>query len=200
MIYISNIKIKDNTYPGNNLSQKSFNIDCGDVVLLVGDQGCGKSTLLKMLQQNHKDLKLTFSEEMKGKEVKSFYFDTEKDNPRAKDIQMFSNPNGTDRGIGTKNALLSYLQSHGEVMREFVIEPLLQAKDCVILLDEPESGLSLMNQHKLKEAIKIAVKNGCQLFIATHCIVLIEYLNIYDVENNESLLGVDYISRIKRKF
>lgn len=197
-MYIEKIKITDKTYP-SNIFKKGYEIKCSNVNLLVGNQGCGKSTLLKLIQQNHSDIELTLSEEIIMKGVPTFYFDTEKDNPRVKDPELFTNTNGESIGIGYGGAIASRFRSHGEVLQEFIIDPIIKAKDCVILLDEPESGLSITNQFKLINAIKVAVTNNCQLFIATHCYPLIENFDVISLEHKKLMTGrkfIDLVSKI----
>ena len=197
MIHIENIKIIDKTYPSNVL-KKGFEINCSSVNLLVGNQGCGKSTLLKLLQKNHNDLKLKLSDNVLKNGISSFYFNSEKDNPRVKNHQLFTKPNGEDIGIGYRGALLSLFRSHGEVLQEFIIEPILKSKDCVILLDEPESGLSITNQFKLISAINKAVEMNCQFFIATHCYPLIESFDVISLEHKKQMKGIDFINKVKK--
>lgn len=197
MVFVEKIELISQTYPGSNVLSKDFNVECSDVNLFVGDQGCGKSTLLKLLQTNHSDVKLTFSDYVKKNGVETFYFNSEIDNPRIKDPELFTKPNGEDVGIGYGGALISRFKSHGEILEKFIINPLLNAKNCVILLDEPESGLSITNQFKLMDAIKTAVNNNCQLFIATHCYPIIEQFNVISLEHNQQMIGVDFITKIK---
>lgn len=174
-----------------------FEIACGDINLLVGCQGCGKSSLLNLIQKNHSDLEVEVSDFVKVNGVSTFFFDSERDNPRVKDPQMFSNSEGEDVGIGVGGALYSRFRSHGEVLQDFVINPLLKAKDCVILLDEPESGLSITNQLRFIDLVKAAVANGCQFFIATHCYPLIEAFDVISLEHRKQMRGVDFISLLK---
>lgn len=195
MIHIEKIKVVDKTYPSNVL-KKGFVINCESVNLLVGDQGCGKSTLLELLQKNHKDLELTLSKNTIENGVNSFYFNSETDNPRIKDPNMFTTPTGVDVGIGYVGALTSRFRSHGEVLQDFIIDPILKAKDCVILLDEPESGLSITNQFKLISAINVAVQNNCQLFIATHCYPLIKNFNVISLEHKKQMKGSEFIKKV----
>jgi predicted ATPase len=110
---------------------------------------------------------------------------------------MFTKPSGENVGIGYGNALASRFKSHGEILEHFVITPILKAKDCVILLDEPESGLSLTNQFRLVDAINKAVKNNCQFFIATHCYPLIESFDVISLEHKKQMSGKDFIDLIK---
>lgn len=196
MLHIESIKVVNNTYPSNIL-EVGMEIKCTSVNLLVGNQGCGKSTLLEMLQKNHKDIKLTLSDNVIQNGINSFYFDSEKDNPRVKDPQLYTKANGDNVGIGYAGALTSRFKSHGEVLEKFIINPILEAKDCVILLDEPESGLSITNQFKLIDAIDKAVERGCQFFIATHCYPLIEKFDVISLEHNRQMSGVDFINKAK---
>jgi predicted ATPase len=195
MRHIETIKVVDKTYPSNVLDI-GFEIECESINLLVGNQGCGKSTLLTLLQQNHKDIELKLAENTIKNGVSSFYFDSERDNPRIKDPQMFTKPSGEDVGIGYGGALASRFRSHGEVLEEFIIGPTLKAKDCVILLDEPESGLSITNQFRMIAAIKKAVENNCQFFIATHCYPLIKEFNVISLEHKEKMRGDEFISKV----
>ena len=199
MVHVEKIKIVDNNYPTNKI-KKGFEIICESVNLLVGNQGCGKSTLLKLLQENHGDLKLQLSEHVLKNGVNTFYFDTEKDNPRMKDPELYTTPSGQDIGIGFKGALTTRFHSHGEIIESFVIDPLLKAKDSVIFIDEPESGLSITNQFKLISAINKAVKNGCQIFIATHCYPLIENYNVISLEHLEQMSGKEFINKLKDSY
>lgn len=197
MIYVEKIKIVDKTYPGN-IFKKGSEIDFSDVNLFVGNQGCGKSTLLQLLKNNHKDIQLTLSKETLKNGVSTFYFDTEKDNPRVKDLNHYTTPDGRSKGIGMGAALATHFNSHGEVLEAFVIKPLLDAKDCVIILDEPESGLSITNQFKLIYAINKAVENNCQLFIATHCYPLIEKFDVISLQHNKKMSGSEFIKKVSK--
>lgn len=196
MIHIKTIKIKDKTFAGTKVLKKGFKINCGSVNLFVGNQGCGKSTMLQLLQKVHPDLELSLSDNVLKNGVSSFYFDTEKDNPRVKDPQFYTTPNGQSRGIGMGGALASHFLSHGEVLQDFILKPLESAKNSVILLDEPESGLSLTNQFKLIDAINNAVKNDCQFFIATHCYPLIQNFDVISLEHNKQMKGVEFIDKV----
>lgn len=199
MIFIENIKIKDKTYVGSHVLDKKFKIKCSDVNLLVGNQGCGKSTLLKLLQENHSDIEIKLSKNIPSGGVSTFYFDSEKDNPRVKDPELFTKPSGESIGIGYGGAVASRFKSHGEVLETFIIDPLLEFKDCVILLDEPESGLSITNQFKFINAINTAVENNCQFFIATHCYPLIQAFDVISLEHKKHMSGIEFIDKLREE-
>lgn len=167
--------------------------------LIVGDQGCGKSTLLQGLSKNSIWLKISLTDDVITNGVSTFMLDTEKQNPRLSSLDNYSNPNGTSRGIGVGGAIASRFMSHGECIRDMVIQPLKKAKDCVIFFDEPESGLSVRSQYKLIKELNLAAKRGCQIFIATHCIPLIESENwVYSLEDKAWMTSSDFILNQKK--
>lgn len=196
MRYIESVKIIGNSYPSNKMDI-GYEFKCEDINLFVGNQGCGKSTMLNMLFTGYKDLEIILYPDTQNNEINAFFFDTEKDNPRIKDPISFTSPSRGNKGIGFKSAVMTNFASHGQVMEKFTISPLLKAKDCVIFLDEPESGLSITNQFRLIEAINVAITNNCQIFIATHCYPLIESLNVISLEHYKQMTGKEFINLVK---
>ena len=201
MIHLKNVKIlkTDGEQGAAKVLRKGFEFKCSDVNLFVGDQGIGKSTLLKMIQKNSKDLKLDLAEHVIRDSVQSYYFDSEKDSPRMKDPQLYTTLSGEDSGIGYGKALASRFRSHGEIMQWMVVNPLTTAENCVVLLDEPESGLSITNQFRLMKEISSAVGRGCQFFIATHCYPLIEAYDVLSLEHWKTMPGKDFIKKVVKK-
>jgi len=178
--------------------KEGFEFNCSSINLLVGDQGSGKSTLLGLLRDNSDLLEISLSDYCLTNGVSTFFFDAEKDNPRMKDPQLYTNPNGTDKGIGYTSALISRFQSHGEIIRDFVITPLIQANDCVMFIDEPESGLSIRNQFKFINEIKEAVERNVQFFIATHSLPLIQSINeVISLEHQKIMSSLEFIETQK---
>lgn len=195
MIYVEKIKVVNNSYPSNVLD-RGLEIECSSINLFVGNQGCGKSSLLNMMMSNHGDLNITLTDHAIQHGVDTFYFNSETDNPRTKDPTLFTTPSGQNIGIGYGGALASRFRSHGEVLSDFIFGPLEKAENCVIFLDEPESGLSLTNQFRLVDTIKTAVTKGCQLFIATHCYLLIKGFDVISLEHKRSMSGKEFIHTI----
>ena len=168
--------------------KKGLTIEFKGITLLVGDQGTGKSTILESLHRcgsgEKRVINLTLTEKATKNGVQSFYFDTEKHNPRLKDPQYYSTPNGGSTGIGYTSAIQSRFQSHGEVLKTFTVNAIKKAKDCIVLLDEPESALSLRSQFDLVKAVADASERNVQFIISTHCLPLIEsVLHVYSVEH-----------------
>lgn len=177
---------------------KGMSFELKSVTLLVGDQGCGKSSMLELLQENSKLLNIELSMGAQVAGVNSYFFDSEKMNPRIGSMDDYTNPNGTDRSIGVAGLIASKFQSHGEVLKKFTVDMIGKAKDCVLLIDEPEAALSLKNQFQLIKVIEKAEKQNSQVIIATHCLPLIEHFDeVYDMENKKWVKSNEYISNLK---
>jgi predicted ATPase len=195
MIYLEKIKIKKDY---RNLKKNSI-IKLKDITLLVGEQGCGKSTLLGLLQKHDEEyINVKISDYTIKNGINTYYFDSEKMNPRIQNIHDFSNPDGTSRGIGIGNGFMSRFKSHGETLKNYTVGAISKANDCVLFLDEPESALSLKNQFKLASEIKNGLKNNVQFIIATHCLPLIESIEeIYSLEHNKWMKSNEFIKLSK---
>lgn len=200
MIYLESVAVIESLYDDKKKLLRNFRFDCSEINILVGDQGTGKSTVLRLLHENSPKLKIGLSGSVREKGISSYYFDTEKNNPRTKDPQLFTTSSGDDIGMGYMGACLSRFRAHGEVMRDMVVETLSGAKDCVVILDEPESGLSVKSQFRLVESVASAVRNNCQLFIATHCVPLIEAYDVISLDHRyKKMAGEQYLNDIRRR-
>jgi len=189
-MHIKNVTLTQDKY----VLKKGLSIDLKDINLLVGEQGCGKSTLLSLLRDN-KDIKLELSVMAHIHGIETFYFDSETMNPRVTDLQLYSNPDGTSRGIGVGIALKSRFMSHGEVLREFTVNRIKDAKDCVLFLDEPESALSLGNQYKLANELKNAISKNVQVIASTHCLPLILSVEeVYSLEHKKWMKSEEFVN------
>lgn len=150
-----------------------------DINLLVGDQGAGKSTLLKALSQPNEYAAFEF---VTDGSVGTKFFDTESGNPRV-----------TQSNLDIKQKVVSKFSSHGETMKPIVLH-CRHIKDSVILIDEPESGLSIRSQLEMIEAFKEAVANKCQLIIATHSPILMQSVDaVYSVEHKKWMSPENFI-------
>ena len=70
----------------------------------------------------------------------------------------------------------------------------------MIFIDEPETALSLRNQFLLHKEIMKAMKRGCQLFIATHNLILIQSTpNVLSLEDRQWMSSSDFIESQKKK-
>jgi len=188
MIFLSEVSI---IAPYRSLPV-NLNIKLQDLVVFVGGQGTGKSSLLDLLSRHDKRY-INYVLNSDGNSVKSYYFDTETMNPRTKNAQLYSSPDGTDIGIGVKNALLSRWKSHGEILKQFTVDIVNTVENSVILLDEPESALCLSNQYKLARELKLASENN-QVIISTHSLVLIKSVpHVFDLTTKQWIESKKYI-------
>lgn len=178
--------------------KKDTVIEAKTVNLLVGNQGTGKSTLLNLIYNKDSKLKLELSSYTIENDADLFFFDSEKQNPRILNPNEFTNADGTDKGIGFKNAITTHFKSHGEILKRYTVDALRKASNCIVFLDEPESGLSIRNQYNLIKSLDTALSNNCQIFISTHCIPLIESIEqVYSMEHNKWMSSKDFIDSQK---
>jgi len=162
--------------------------DLKPITLLVGDQGCGKSTLLSALHglaQNKNEN--CFKLEKSGKIKDCVYLDLESGNPA---IQQ-GNPNDSNDMI---SKMLSRLESHGETLLP-ILQYLENFSDKIILIDEPETALSLRSQYKMIEIFKECLERNCQVIIATHNLEFIKEFpdNILSLEHMRYVTPDEFI-------
>ena len=177
--------------PAMNGNVKPFVVEFRDsITLIVGENGSGKSTMLKYMSDRKAAKrdgvtdKMVISEESKN--VRSMYFDTEKNNPRINRPASFN-------AVDVMNHLNGNMQSHGETLFP-ILEYVGQMQNAVVLVDEPESGISLSNQKKLWEAFSAAAANGCQLVIATHSYLFIQWAGeVFDMSSGKYVSSERYI-------
>lgn len=131
---------------------------------LVGENGIGKSSILRTLSDSSsKCFDYTYKIcDGKDKTLSTYFFDTEKMNPRMKHEadDIFN--------------IACHFKSHGESMMP-VLEMIEKVKQedgqRLILIDEPESGISPWNQLKLVK-LYISLAKHHQFIIATHSVVM----------------------------
>ena len=195
MLYIEQIKMKE----AYLTLQKDRLIELKPLTVIVGEQGCGKSTLLRLLNKNSNKIEVKLCEYLKNDYVDTYYFDTETMNPRISDIDNYTTPDGRSKGIGIGAALQSHFQSHGEVLREFTVNRINDAKNCILFLDEPESALSLKNQFLLsKRLIDTTTNNKTQIILATHCLPIISSVEeVFDLVDYKWKNSIEYINEQK---
>lgn len=166
-----------------------------EITLLVGDQGSGKSTLLSALHSMENWLTIKLSEQCLSEGCSTYFFDTEKMNPRMQqDLSGILNQNVY------KQHIYSHFRSHGEVLKDWLINPLKNAKNqnAILFIDEPESGLSIRSQYQLLKEIKKQKKNK-QFVIATHSIIFMEEIGkVLSLEHKKWMDTKDFLKTQKK--
>jgi predicted ATPase len=151
---------------------------------IVGENGSGKSTVLHLLADNKKEKFFSFKMTKKDR-IDFRFYDTERMNPRLQDINL-------SRNVGY--SIASYFTSHGEAMLPIVRE-CRRWSDMIVLIDEPETGISLSNQKKTLNAFRKAVRNGCQLIISTHSYILISKVKeVFCLDNKKWISSKEYLN------
>lgn len=187
-MYADVIKILDTrSYPGSHVLRTQA-IKLKPLTVIVGGQGTGKSTLLSMLRKNDPGISVELTDRCRN--IDTFYFNSELDNPRITDPQTYSDVNGYSIGYGFANAVAARFKSHGEVLEELVIDIIVD-EPAVLILDEPEAGLSITNQFRFNK--KIQSTTQVQYIIATHSYPIIMSNDVFSLDHWKWMPGSAYI-------
>jgi predicted ATPase len=160
------------------------------ITLLSGENGTGKSTLLKALAENigfsrdggSSDHYLSSSSDLFSGNIRlawlprvtqGFYFRSDKIGDYAKyfDEIAISGDARVYDGLGDRSL---NRQSQGQAVFAMIDKYCsTQGAKKIVLLDEPESSLSVASQIKLTTLIATYAKRGVQFIIATHSPILL---------------------------
>jgi predicted ATPase len=148
--------------------------------LLIGPNGSGKSTIFQILSKRikvgdtiYQDSRVTF--DIDG-QPKTFSFDFEKDSPRVK--------GRVDTGFD----IASRWHSHGQSVAAIIAMVRSQeAKDHVMLMDEPEQALDLENLKLLISSLHASP--ATQIILVTHSPFLIMQPDFHVVEMVDGYRG-----------
>ncbi|MGP6175283.1 AAA family ATPase [Corynebacterium sp. A21] len=147
------------------------------ITLITGENGVGKSTLLEgiAVSCNFNDYGGPFGAEMKSRKNPLRNIATVTKGNRAMDgyfLRAESHYNvATEFGSSAPGVTDLHHMSHGESVMQVVQESF--HGNGLYLLDEPESGLSMIRQMTLLAELHRAASAGAQLVIATHSPVLV---------------------------
>jgi len=165
------------------------------ITLLVGDQGAGKSTLLSYLSiimKNSSDRSFEVITD-DTKQGGAFIMDMEKNNPR------HESPN-PDNPSAYRSSFMSHFQSHGEVLLP-VLKTIDGLSDTIIILDEPETALSLRSQFKMIDCFKRALERNNQIIVATHNLLFMEAFpdSILSLEHGKYMTPQKFLESQKKQ-
>jgi predicted ATPase len=166
-----------------NLKPFSISLKRG-LNIIVGENGSGKSTLLDFIVSKHqKDL-------VKINCVKNAQFkflDTEKHNPRT-------------RSECSENVMFevsSRFMSHGQAML-LLLEGSKAFKNILLVVDEPEAGLSIKSQIRILNILQSLVKKSkCQIIMATHSYHFIKTEEkVFSMDSRRWIGSKDYLESV----
>lgn len=168
----------------------TFTFGPGKVNFLVGDQGTGKSTLLDLMsgRKNREVVKITLPDSHK----KIVHRDFEHDNSRT--AAAFGGLG--DMGIEVAMIFASHGQAVSLSLRE-LIDSLKEPS--IILLDEPDTGLSVKTIRLLMIVFDHIVAKGHILILAVHNPLL--YMSakertVFDMEKRTWVPGKEFFDRM----
>jgi predicted ATPase len=158
--------------------------------IVVGENGSGKSTLLHLMTDNETSGLKDFRK-IEYEPGSNFRFlDTEKQNPRIQSSSQFS--------VNLRYEIGSHFISHGEAMLPLVLAS-KEFNDIVLIIDEPEAGISLQNQKKIFDTLqKICHENNCQVIMTTHSYVMIKNIDkVFDMCTKKWITSEKYLKTLK---
>lgn len=161
------------------------------VNLLVGDQGSGKSSLIKAILSGGASAKDSLGKQIQLRctPCRSKFFDFEKDNPRMQ--SHFG-----DNIMGQIGAMFS---SHGETNRAIVkgLDGLDEGD--VVLMDEPDTALSLRSCKLLVQKFVTLAEQGVQIIAAVHNPwVILKFDPVFSLEHREWMRGSLFNAKLLR--
>lgn len=160
------------------------------VNLLVGDQGCGKSSLFGAIQgagsakPQSKFKHLKEKTEIDCDPCKVFMFDFEHENPRT--MSYFGNDTLFQVG--------SMFKSHGEC-NVALVKSMHTSDTCILLVDEPDTALSIRSCKLLVQQFQSLADNGSQVIAAVHNMAVIQAFDeVLSLEHRKWMSSAEFIA------
>ncbi len=201
--------------------EKGLSIDLDNpVTIIAGDNGTGKSTLLKFLRfqtwqkgwdddtpaKEHQSMREHVQKYLKS-EARTLLFESMPERIYFMDglhKSVISEAMGNElskkavlgeSGVAKLAAQYHYFQynSNGEALLD-MYEGFKEIKNSVIMLDEPETSMSLKSSSKLCIMIKDMIANNNQFIISTHHPIFMRLSkDIYDIEKKKFVETENYL-------
>lgn len=208
------------------LFEKGLSIDFkNDITIIVGDNGTGKTSLINLIQfeaweysgwskptpeEEQASIRKHMQDYLKG-ESRTLTFKELPQNiyllaglhkevigGQIKEDVKKASLSGKNFAQLTANMFSFADISNGEALLD-LYEPLTKTKDSLIILDEPETSMSLKSINNLCDTFKTLAKNNNQLIISTHHPYFMELVDeIYDIEKKRYTPTDKYLKSFKR--
>ncbi len=194
-------------------------INLNPLTVIVGDNGSGKTSFIKNIAFPYEEL---MSPSFKDKEEheKAVVSKWIKDDVRELNLLKMPKIVVVEQEIHKGSFIKEYIKrnsdasnymnpqslltswdlktfSNGECNLDF-LKGLEDVKDSIIVLDEPETSLSIKSQYKLKRLIENLLESN-QVIIITHAEILMNLSDkVYDFEKKEYVITGEYIQEQKK--
>jgi predicted ATPase len=155
---------------------------------LVGDQGCGKSTVIQLIRAAAKGKPPDHAKICMAATAKVLSFDFEKDLPRG-------GKSCFDDHVDMGFQISCMRSSHGEAVRT-ILSSLDDPKvaDRLIVMDEPDLGLSPRSCHELGHRFVAVVERGCQIIASIHSPIVMGYADrVLSLEHRTWMTTADFL-------
>ena len=182
---MTTVTINHSTFPF--LPGQVFNFT-EPITVLVGDIGVGKSTMLKLIATE--DPAVLINRTCKN----IIWWDSELGNPRTRNFEIldFFLQYVNNIEISQEEKL-----KIGKIVKDFlVLESIKSHTGSLILLDEPDSGLSIKKVEEFVKIIRSTIEYGTEYIIATHSPVLISKVSkVFNMETGSYEDSKYYLER-----
>lgn len=160
------------------------------VNLMVGDQGCGKSSLIKAMQAaGLKDPDMVIKDvaekvKLDCEQCAIYMFDFEKDNPRT--LSYFGKCASFQVG--------AMFSSHGECNLA-LINALEAAANCLVMMDEPDTALSIRSCGLLVKRFRELEERSSQVIAAVHSLAVIQQFDeVLSIEHGRWMPSAEFVA------
>ncbi|MEL4357701.1 MULTISPECIES: AAA family ATPase [unclassified Luteococcus] len=155
-------------------------LELGPLTILVGENGTGKSTILE-------GIALAYGLSPEGGSVGAQHTTRSSESPLHQHLRLVRGASATRMGYFLRaesiHGLLTYLEehkplhgernfhelSHGQAFNELLLSRLsMMHRGGLLVLDEPEAGLSFHSQVVLAQQLGQLAREGFQVLVATH--------------------------------
>lgn len=199
--------------------KKGLSVDFTDLTIIVGDNGCGKTSFINNFIFPYEKIKGIFEveEEYRKGVIKKWLDDdtrmltfsgqpeliiVEKEIHKNSIIKQYTDANTKGDGFLPPQFLANAWDmsefSNGENNLDF-LQSISKIKNSLIVVDEPETSLSIKSQMKVCELIRKIISENNQIILVTHSEYMMKLSDkVYDFEKKRYVDTEKYIKNQKK--